>query len=116
MFLNHGLLEVSQHFTCQRHTFRQPAKPMEPPTPRGSLLGLDRLALEKRTAAANGNGEGSRKRPRIHDGPEPFFKGGVLYLFNRLLLNISSQFLVFQLPARVALVNELKRHLVILEA
>ncbi|KAF9456689.1 hypothetical protein BDZ94DRAFT_1241351 [Collybia nuda] len=35
-----------------RHTFRQPAKPIEPPTPRASLLGLDRLAQEKRAAAA----------------------------------------------------------------
>ncbi|KAF8168367.1 hypothetical protein B0H34DRAFT_645777 [Crassisporium funariophilum] len=59
-----------------RHTFRQPARPLEPPTPRTSLLGLDRLAMEKRSAAANGsaNGEGSRKRPRLDDGDEPFFK------------------------------------------
>lgn len=61
----------------QRHTFRQPAKPVEPPTPRASLLGLDRLAMEKRAAAANdlANGEGSRKKPRLDDGNEPFFKG-----------------------------------------
>ncbi|KAJ7924374.1 P-loop containing nucleoside triphosphate hydrolase protein [Mycena leptocephala] len=57
-----------------RHTFRQPAKPLEPPTPRASLLGLDRLAQEKRAAAANGNTEGSRKKPRLDDGSEPFFK------------------------------------------
>ncbi|KAG6919467.1 hypothetical protein DXG01_005726 [Tephrocybe rancida] len=55
-----------------RHTFRQPAKPIEPPTPRGSLLGLDRLAQEKR-AANNGN-DSSRKKPRLDDGSEPFFK------------------------------------------
>ncbi|TFK38625.1 hypothetical protein BDQ12DRAFT_605414 [Crucibulum laeve] len=59
-----------------RHTFRQPAKPLEPPTPRASILGLDRLAKEKRdaTAAQNGHGEGSRKKPRLDDGNEPFFK------------------------------------------
>ncbi|RDB29519.1 Pre-mRNA-splicing factor ATP-dependent RNA helicase PRP16 [Hypsizygus marmoreus] len=58
-----------------RHTFRQPAKPLEPPTPRASLLGLDRLALEKRIAHSreNGDAEGSRKKPRL-DGNEPFFK------------------------------------------
>ncbi|KAJ7795730.1 hypothetical protein B0H14DRAFT_101446 [Mycena olivaceomarginata] len=58
-----------------RHTFRQPAKPLEPPTPRSSLLGLDRLAQEKRAAAANGNDQGSRKKPRLDDDSEPFFKG-----------------------------------------
>ncbi|KAF7796079.1 hypothetical protein EIP86_007250 [Pleurotus ostreatoroseus] len=59
-----------------RHTFRQPARPIAPPTPRASVLGLDRLAQEKRAAAAangssNGNGEGSRKKPRLDDeGPQ----------------------------------------------
>ncbi|KAI0935709.1 hypothetical protein AcV5_004052 [Taiwanofungus camphoratus] len=58
-----------------KHTFRQPAKPIEPPTPRTSVLGLDRLAQEKRAAAtANGNGEGSRKKPRLDDGSQPLFK------------------------------------------
>ncbi|KAF7306353.1 hypothetical protein MIND_00426500 [Mycena indigotica] len=57
-----------------RHTFKQPAKPLEPPTPRASILGLDRLAQEKRAAAADGNSEGSRKRPRLDNGPEPVFK------------------------------------------
>ncbi|KAF8060913.1 P-loop containing nucleoside triphosphate hydrolase protein, partial [Lyophyllum atratum] len=56
-----------------RHAFRQPAKPLEPPTPRASLLGLDKLAQEKR-AANNGNADGSRKKPRLDDGSEPFFK------------------------------------------
>ncbi|KAF8151992.1 putative PRP16-RNA-dependent ATPase [Mycena galopus ATCC 62051] len=60
--------------TDTRHTFRQPAKPLEPPTPRSSLLGLDRLAQEKRAAAANGNDQGSRKKPRLDDDSEPFFK------------------------------------------
>jgi hypothetical protein len=41
------------------------------------LLGLDRLARDKRAQAAEdkANGEGSRKKPRIDDGDEPFFKG-----------------------------------------
>ncbi|KAG6816272.1 hypothetical protein H0H87_007353 [Tephrocybe sp. NHM501043] len=59
----------------KRHTFRQPAKPLEPPTPRGSLLGLDRLAQEKR--AANNDRDGSRKKPRLDDGSEPLFKEGI---------------------------------------
>ncbi|KAI0791827.1 P-loop containing nucleoside triphosphate hydrolase protein [Abortiporus biennis] len=57
-----------------RHTFRQPAKPIQPPTPRASVLGLDRLAQEKRAAAAAA-GDGSRKKPRLDGGPsEPLFK------------------------------------------
>ncbi|KAJ8591344.1 P-loop containing nucleoside triphosphate hydrolase protein [Rhizopogon salebrosus TDB-379] len=48
-----------------RHTFRQPAKPIEPPTPRGSLLGLDRLAKEKREQAISENGP--RKKPRLNN-------------------------------------------------
>ncbi|KAI0089748.1 P-loop containing nucleoside triphosphate hydrolase protein [Irpex rosettiformis] len=56
-----------------RHTFKQPAKPLEPPTPRTSILGLDRLAQEKR-AALNANGEGSRKKPRLDGDSEPVFK------------------------------------------
>lgn len=61
----------------QQHTFRKPAKPLEPPTPRASILGLDRLAIEKRAAAAaeRSNEDGSRKKPRLDDGDEPFFKG-----------------------------------------
>ncbi|CCL99949.1 uncharacterized protein FIBRA_01974 [Fibroporia radiculosa] len=55
------------------HTFRQPAKPIPPPTPRASVLGLDRLAQEKRAAAVV-NGEGSRKKPRLDDGTNPVFK------------------------------------------
>ncbi|KAI0044061.1 P-loop containing nucleoside triphosphate hydrolase protein [Auriscalpium vulgare] len=55
-----------------KHTFRQPAKPIEPPTPRSSLLGLDRLAQDKRAAAAQE--EGSRKKPRLDNGKEPVFK------------------------------------------
>ncbi|EIW86276.1 hypothetical protein CONPUDRAFT_45914 [Coniophora puteana RWD-64-598 SS2] len=55
-----------------RHAFRQPAKPIEPPTPRGSLLGLDRLAKEKREENANGNGP--RKKPRLDNGGDAVFK------------------------------------------
>ncbi|PIL29929.1 hypothetical protein GSI_07840 [Ganoderma sinense ZZ0214-1] len=59
-----------------KHTFRQPAKPLAPPTPRTSVLGLDRLAQEKRAAANAANGEGSRKRARLDgDGDGPVFKG-----------------------------------------
>ncbi|KAI0290573.1 pre-mRNA splicing factor [Russula brevipes] len=47
-----------------RHTFRKPAKPLEPPTPRASTLGLDRLAIEKRAAASLKEDE-SRKRQRL---------------------------------------------------
>ncbi|KAF8350297.1 P-loop containing nucleoside triphosphate hydrolase protein [Amanita rubescens] len=60
-----------------QHTFRQPARPLAPPTPRASLLGLDRLAQEKRAAAAedgNRGQDGSRKRPRLDEGKEPLFK------------------------------------------
>ena len=59
----------------QRHTFRQPAKPIEPPTPRTSILGLDRLASEKRAAVASDRLNESRKKPRLDDGEEPYFKG-----------------------------------------
>lgn len=57
----------------QRHDFRTPVKPLEPPTPRTSILGLDKLAKEKRAAAAMDNG-GSRKKQRMDDGG-PVFKG-----------------------------------------
>ncbi|KAI0656823.1 P-loop containing nucleoside triphosphate hydrolase protein [Cubamyces menziesii] len=58
-----------------KHTFRQPNKPLAPPTPRASVLGLDRLAQEKRAAAAAVNGEGSRKKARLDDDEdEPLFK------------------------------------------
>ncbi|KAL0945671.1 hypothetical protein HGRIS_014822 [Hohenbuehelia grisea] len=57
-----------------RHAFRQPAKPLEPPTPRTSILGLDRLAQEKRREAAEARGDGQRKRPRLDNDDEPKFK------------------------------------------
>ncbi|KAG8991813.1 DEAH-box RNA helicase prp16 [Tulasnella sp. JGI-2019a] len=49
-----------------QHTFRAPAKPIAPPTPRTSLLGLDKLAAEKR--AQRDLEDGSRKRARHDDG------------------------------------------------
>lgn len=58
------------HGQQQVHTFRTPAKPIPPPTPRASVLGLDRLAQDKRAAEANG--ENGRKRPRLE---ETSFKG-----------------------------------------
>ncbi|KAG9003089.1 DEAH-box RNA helicase prp16 [Tulasnella sp. 427] len=51
------------------HTFRAPAKPIAPPTPRASLLGLDKLAAEKR-AAKREEEEGSRKRARHEEEPQ----------------------------------------------
>jgi hypothetical protein len=54
-----------------RHTFKQPVRQ----TPSPSILGLDRLARDKRSAAANGNSELSSKKPRIDDGDKPYFKG-----------------------------------------
>ncbi|KAI0696487.1 P-loop containing nucleoside triphosphate hydrolase protein [Cerioporus squamosus] len=58
-----------------KHTFRAPAKPLAPPTPRASVLGLDKLAQEKRAATAAANVESSRKRARLDgDGDEPMFK------------------------------------------
>jgi pre-mRNA-splicing factor ATP-dependent RNA helicase DHX38/PRP16 len=60
------------HNVNQQHTFRKPATPLEPPTPRVSALGLDRLAIEKRAAAAQE--DGNRKRQRL-DNREPHFKG-----------------------------------------
>jgi pre-mRNA-splicing factor ATP-dependent RNA helicase DHX38/PRP16 len=60
----------------QRHTFKRPTRPLEPPTPRTSILGLDKLALEKRTAQAQENGnENGRKRPRTERDNDPVFKG-----------------------------------------
>ncbi|EJD02098.1 uncharacterized protein FOMMEDRAFT_87670, partial [Fomitiporia mediterranea MF3/22] len=57
-----------------KHTFRAPAKPIEPPTPRTSMLGLDILAREKRAAAALEN-EARNKRPRTNgDSSEAVFK------------------------------------------
>lgn len=85
-----GLSYLSLHdhlHRVQRHTFRQPARPIEPPTPRTSLLGLDRLAKEKRDARGLGpfagsnfdEHEGSRKRARLDGGGDSFFKGMTLF-------------------------------------
>ena len=67
------LLVILSLTCCQQHTFRQPAKPLQPPTPRTSVLGLDRLAAEKRAREA-ANGDNSRKRPRL-DYEDGQFKG-----------------------------------------
>jgi len=66
----------------QLHTFRKPARPLEPPTPRSSILGLDRLAKEKRAAAEadKSNADSSRKRIKLDGTEDPVFKG--LYLIN----------------------------------
>ncbi|TEB26322.1 pre-mRNA splicing factor [Coprinellus micaceus] len=58
-----------------QHQFKRPAKPLEPPTPRTSVLGLDKLAIEKRAASVAEKGMAeSRKRPRLDNGDEPHFK------------------------------------------
>lgn len=51
----------------QKHTFRAPAKPIEPPTPRTSVLGLDRLAEKKRAAAAKLEQDDSKRQRRPAD-------------------------------------------------
>ena len=80
-----GLFAVDSNaqswLTPQRHTFRAPAK-LEPPTPRTSVLGLDRLAKEKRTAATL---DAARKKPRIDmpadsDVNQSVFKGAFAVL------------------------------------
>ncbi|KAI9510691.1 putative PRP16-RNA-dependent ATPase [Russula earlei] len=48
-----------------QHKFLKPAKSFEPPTPRVSTLGLDRLAMEKRATVLQE--DGYRKRQRIDD-------------------------------------------------
>ena len=65
-----GKTEVLQgdHLVVQQHKFRAPAKPIEPPTPRTSVLGLDRLAKEKREAAAALE-RSDHKRSRRDDDP-----------------------------------------------
>ena len=66
------------HNVGQQHTFRKPATPLEPPTPRVSTLGLDRLAMEKRAAAPQ---EDDNKKRRRLDSREPHFKGEQAFLF-----------------------------------
>lgn len=50
---------------------------MPSPTPKGSLLGLDRLAKEKRAAAEadQRNADQSRKRVKLGGEEYPIFKG-----------------------------------------
>lgn len=86
----------------QRHTFKQPVKAIEPPTPRPSLLGLDKLAQEKRVAASydNNHDERSRKKPRLDDHDEAVFKS------TDSQMNIHNLFLIVvivpSLPPRVS--------------
>ena len=49
------------HNISQQHTFRKPVS-LEPPTPRPSALGLDRLASEKRAASSQADDNGKRQR------------------------------------------------------
>ena len=58
----------------QQHTFKQSAKPLEPPTPRTSVLGLDRLAMQKRAERA-AEADNIRKRPRDDYKHGNTFKG-----------------------------------------
>ena len=58
---NRPTIYILTHF--KQHRFKQPAKPLEPPTPRTSVLGLDRLAKEKR--AASTSEDGGRKRQKL---------------------------------------------------
>lgn len=70
----------------QQHTFRRPAKPIEPPTPRApgvSLLGLDRLAQEKRAAAAL-LVSSDKKRQRTQD--DSLFKSASVWFGSRRAL------------------------------
>lgn len=71
------------HNISQQHTFRKPAAPLEPPTPRVSALGLDRLAIEKRAASSQGDGNGKRQR---FDSREPHFKGMQSFPFRQMCL------------------------------
>ncbi|KAH8108469.1 P-loop containing nucleoside triphosphate hydrolase protein [Phellopilus nigrolimitatus] len=54
-----------------QHTFRAPARQVEPPTPRTSILGLDKLAKEKRAAAVLLESDNRKKSKRDE---EPVFK------------------------------------------
>lgn len=55
----------------KQHKFKQPVKPPEPPTPRTSILGLDRLAREKRAVSILEDGD--KKRQKL--GSDGLFKG-----------------------------------------
>lgn len=57
--------------SSKQHKFKQPAKLPEPPTPRTSVLGLDRLAKEKRAASTSEDGD--KKRQRLDS--DKLFKG-----------------------------------------
>lgn len=55
----------------KQHKFKRPTRPLEPPTPRTSVLGLDRLAKEKRAASTLEDGD--RKRQKLES--DKLFKG-----------------------------------------
>ena len=58
----------------KQHRFKQPAKPLEPPTPRTSVLGLDRLAREKRAASTSEDVDKKRQKldsDKLFKGAEP---------------------------------------------
>jgi pre-mRNA-splicing factor ATP-dependent RNA helicase DHX38/PRP16 len=55
------------------HRFRQPASSSQPLSPRTSVLGLDRLAQDKRSASASDRPLPSKKA-RLDDGDKPIFK------------------------------------------
>lgn len=57
--------------SLKQHKFKPPARPLEPPTPRTSVLGLDRLAKEKR--AASNLEDGDMKRQKLDS--DRLFKG-----------------------------------------
>jgi len=65
----------------QQHTFRVPAKPLPPPTPRRSVLGLDKLAQEKRSAAEAALPDNRNRKRQRPDGQEPHFKGALYKIF-----------------------------------
>ncbi|KAF8494146.1 hypothetical protein F5888DRAFT_1848304 [Russula emetica] len=55
----------------KQRVFRKPPAPLEPPTPRVSVLGLDQLPIAKRAASSQGDGNGKCQRL---DSREPRFK------------------------------------------
>ena len=97
----------------KRHTFSKPAKPLAPPTPRASTLGLDRLALEKRAAASQE--EEIKKRRRV-DSQEPHFKGLYALPSHNIGLLTSAKFLPSPRLAQVMHASVLKKHPLILVA
>lgn len=109
---NNSLVPVFVLTGSQNHTFKKPAKPLEPPTPRTSALGLDRLAVEKRAAVAAEMNDRGGKRPRLDAMDEPHFKGEPSFS-----LSLASVDLGVQCPASLCVTrmygNEAPKHLLI---